>query len=79
MTLPGQEQAPTDIVGWAHVTLSARDHDRSVGRYAEVPGLRAVASETTERWQRTLCRHPAGTTSPPGPRAPVPCTTGRRG
>lgn len=48
----------TDITGWAHVTLSVRQHDLSVQWYSDVLGFHALASETTDRWQRTLCQHP---------------------
>jgi catechol 2,3-dioxygenase-like lactoylglutathione lyase family enzyme len=37
------------IDGFAHVTLSVRDHDRSAGWYGEVPGFQPALSETTAR------------------------------
>lgn len=48
----------TDIAGWAHLTLSVQDHDRSVAWYCEVLGFRSLFTQTTERWRRTLCQHP---------------------
>lgn len=50
----------TGLSGWAHVTLSARDHDRSVGWYQEVLGFTPLASQTTEQWKRTLLDHADG-------------------
>jgi glyoxylase I family protein len=46
------------IAGWAHVTLSVRDHDVSVRWYCDVLGFEPIASEVTDQWKRTLCQHP---------------------
>jgi glyoxylase I family protein len=48
----------TDISGWAHVTLSVGDINRSVAWYGEVLGFTVAATETTPQWRRTLCLHP---------------------
>lgn len=45
------------MAGWAHVTLSVGDHDRSVRWYGDVLGFQPLATETTDRWRRTLCGH----------------------
>jgi glyoxylase I family protein len=52
----------TALTGWAHVTLSVRDHDRSVGWYAAVLGFKPAATEATNQWIRTLCVHPGSGT-----------------
>lgn len=51
-----------DIDGWAHLTLSVRDHDRSVRWYGEVLGFQPVLSDVTGQWKRTLCVHPGSGT-----------------
>jgi glyoxylase I family protein len=48
----------TAIAGWAHVTLSVRDHDRSVQWYSDVLGFQSVLSDSNDRWKRTICMHP---------------------
>jgi glyoxylase I family protein len=52
----------TAIAGWAHVTLSVRDHGRSIRWYEAVLGFKPTATETTRQWIRTLCVHPGSGT-----------------
>ncbi|MDL4820945.1 VOC family protein [Actinomadura opuntiae] len=45
------------ILGWAHVTLTVTDHDRSVGWYEQVLGFEPTATQHQPSWVRTLCMH----------------------
>ncbi|MGI5328523.1 VOC family protein [Actinomadura nitritigenes] len=45
------------ILGWAHVTLTVTDHDRSVGWYERVLGFEPTATQHRPSWVRTLCVH----------------------
>ena len=54
--------AMTAITGFAHVTLSVTDLERSTAWYAQVLGFTPTATEDDPRWSRTLCVHqPSGT------------------
>ncbi|MBO2455967.1 VOC family protein [Actinomadura violacea] len=48
------------ILGWAHVTLTVTDHDRSVGWYEQVLGFEPTATQHRPSWVRTLCMHRDG-------------------
>jgi glyoxylase I family protein len=48
------------ISGIAHIELSVRDRDASVDFYRDVLGFREFHTADTNRWLRTLCRHPCG-------------------
>jgi glyoxylase I family protein len=47
----------TSLTGVAHVTLSVRDHDRSLAWYGNLFGVKPIATEKTDLWTRSVCAH----------------------